>query len=139
MTRPSEAGGGEERIGNQEVGRFGERLARVWLTRRGWRVLWRNFRAKGGGEVDLVCRDHDTLVFVEVKTRSSVDFGRPGAAVTPDKQRLITRGAVAWLRGLHQTNILFRFDIVEVIVEDGKPPELKLIQNAFQLPDDYFV
>ncbi|MFT5470673.1 MAG: putative endonuclease [Verrucomicrobiales bacterium] len=126
-------------MSNQAIGAWGEKIAGTWLTIRGWNVLWRNFRAKGGGEVDLVCRDNDTLVFVEVKTRTSDFFGQPASAVTKDKERLITRGALAWLRRLQKPDILFRFDILEVIAIEGKPPKPNLIQNAFQMPDDYFV
>lgn len=84
--------------------------------------------------MDIVCRDGDALVFVEVKTRSSTDFGRPAAAVGRDKQQLITRGALTWLRMLDYPDVLFRFDIVEIVIEQGKP-EINLIRNAFTLGD----
>lgn len=104
------------------------------MRKHGYKVLYRNFRAPHGGEVDIVCRDRDTLVFVEVKTRTSMAFGRPVEAVNRDKQELIARGAQAWLRMLDQPNILVRFDVVEVLVEQEKPV-LNLIRNAFQLGD----
>ena len=66
-----------------------------------------------------MCRDNDTLVFIEVKTRTREDFGRPFAAVDREKQKRISRGALAWLRMLENPDILFRFDVVEVIVADG--------------------
>jgi putative endonuclease len=120
------------------LGREGERVAGKFLRRNGYRILYRNFRSTRGGEVDLVCRDRraDTLVFVEVKTRSSADFGRPADAVNKEKQRLIARGAVAWLRMLRHPDILFRFDIVEVVMTDGKP-DCNLIRNAFQIPPPF--
>ncbi len=98
-------------------------------------MLRRNFRARGGGEVDIVCRDkpENTLVFIEVKTRSSTEFGRPADAVKKDKRELITRGALAWLRLLDNPDILFRFDIVEIVVAGGRP-EITHIRDAFQLP-----
>lgn len=99
-------------------------------------MLYRNFRAPRGGEVDLVCRDGDTLVFVEVKTRSTEFFGRPVEAVNLEKQRLITRGALAWLRMLDNPEILFRFDVVEVVMEGGKP-NVTLIRNAFGMNERY--
>lgn len=88
--------------------------------------------------MDLVCRDRreDTLVFVEVKTRSKTDFGRPADAVDVDKQKRIARGAVAWLKLLRHPDILFRFDIVEVIMRDGSA-ECHLIRNAFQIPPPF--
>ena len=118
------------------LGRRGERLAERHLRRTGYKVLYRNYRAPKGGEVDLVCREADTLVFVEVKTRSSEQFGAPAEAVTRSKQQLIARGALAWLKLLGNPDILFRFDIVEVRV-DGKKTEATLIRNAFGLPEPY--
>lgn len=88
--------------------------------------------------MDLVCRDKTTndLVFVEVKTRRTRDFGDPAHAVNLAKQKLIARGALAWLRLLDNPPIRFRFDIVEVVIDD-RGPTLKIIQNAFALPEPY--
>ena len=100
-------------------------------------MLYRRFRAPGGGEVDIVCRDGETLVFVEVKTRASVVFGRPVEAVNAPKQRLISRGAFAWLRLLDNPEIPIRFDVVEVVIEPEQPPRMNVIQDAFTLPAPY--
>ena len=97
----------------------------------------RNFRGRSGGEIDIVCRDNDTLVFVEVKTRAHEDFGRPVEAVDREKQKRISRGALAWLRMLDNPDILFRFDVVEVIIADDAKPHLELIRNAFPLSKPY--
>ncbi len=85
-----------------------------------------------------MCRDKscDELVFVEVKTRRSLAFGAPGEAVTRDKQKLIARGALAWLRMLDHPAITFRFDIVEIVLEDDEPA-FHLIKDAFKLPEPY--
>lgn len=123
-----------ERLSNRDIGRLGERLAARWLTREGWKVLWRNYRAKHGGEVDLICRHGEVLVFVEVKTRTSDYFGHPADAVNLEKQRLVIRGAQSWLRHLDHPDLLFRFDILEVLLQEGKPPRVNWIENAFQLP-----
>jgi putative endonuclease len=75
---------------------------------------------------------------VEVKTRSRTDFGNPADAVNKEKQRLIIRGALSWLRLLDNPDILFRFDIVEVLLQkDRSRPEMNLIQGAFHLPENY--
>src|SRR4030095_1109672 len=108
----------------------GEKLASRFLRSRGYKILYRNFRGRGGGEIDIVCRDRDTLVFVEVKTRGSEDFGRPVEAVHRDQQRRISRGALAWLRMLDNPDILFRFDIVEVVIADQAKPQIEIIRNA---------
>jgi putative endonuclease len=120
-----------------ELGRYGEKLAARHLRNNGHKILYRNFRAAHGGEIDIVTRDkrRDQLVFVEVKTRSSEEFGRPLQAVDAKKQRLIIRGAMTWLRMLDMPDIVFRFDVVEVVT--SKPIAIRLIENAFQLPEDY--
>ena len=85
--------------------------------------------------MDIVCRHKDVLCFNEVKTRTSDAFGRPADAVNPDKQRLIQRGASEWMRLLGRPKIKFRFDIVEVLLINGEPPKVNVIENAFQVPD----
>jgi len=90
-----------------------------------------------GGEIDIVCRDRDTLVFVEVKTRTREDFGRPIAAVDREKKKRISRGGLNWLRMLDNPDILFRFDVVEVIIVEDASPRLELIKNAFPLSKPY--
>lgn len=120
-----------------ELGQRGENLAAQFLQRHGHRILYRNFRAPRGGEVDIVCRDkkHSELVFVEVKTRSSEIFGAPAEAVDQKKRRLIIRGAMQWLRMLDMPEITYRFDIVEVVI--GPPLEIRQIENAFPIPANY--
>ena len=130
-----EEGSGEGQW-KQEVGKLGERLAAIHLKKKeGMKILYRNFRASKGGEIDLVCRDGDTLVFAEVKTRTSLRFGRPAEAVNKKKQLLIVRGALEWLRQLDHPDLLFRFDIVEILLTDKELPEINLVRNAFHLPD----
>lgn len=117
-------------------GAIGEKLACRFLRREGCKILYRNFRGRSGGEIDVVCRDGDTLVFVEVKTRSREDFGRPFDAVNREKQKRISRGGLAWLRMLDDPDILFRFDVVEVILTETEP-RIELIRNAFPLSAPY--
>lgn len=132
------------RMGHMEVGNLGERIAGRFLQCRGWKILYRNFRAPRGGEVDLVMRggrDLKQLVFVEVKTRTRKGFGRPLEAVDRDKQTLIERGANEWLRLLANEHrhdevdfrkiISWRFDVVEIILQDSEVPEVNLVENAF--------
>ncbi|MBV9008126.1 MAG: YraN family protein [Verrucomicrobia bacterium] len=119
------------------LGARGEKLAANFLRRNGYKILYRNFRGRRGGEVDIVSRDGDTLVFVEVKTRTRQDFGRPAEAVDSAKQKLIARGALAWLQILDNPDILARFDIVEVLIDEGGKPRCELVRDAFQLPAPY--
>lgn len=117
-----------------QLGREGEQAAARFLRRKGYKILRKNYRRPGGGEVDIVCRDvrHNELVFIEVKTRSDDAFGRPFDAVDRKKRRLIIRGAMAWLRLLDMPDITFRFDVIEVV-----DSHIEHLENAFQLPDDY--
>ncbi|MBB5031821.1 YraN family protein [Prosthecobacter vanneervenii] len=119
----------------KEVGAMGELLAARWLSANGRRVLYRNYRGSNRGEVDIVARHGQVLTFVEVKARTSTAFGRPADAVGRDKQRLIQRGAMDWLRLLGRPLLSFRFDIVEVVLTEGEKPRVNVIQDAFQMPD----
>jgi putative endonuclease len=112
-------------------------LASAFLRRQGYKILYRNFRARHGGEVDIVCRDQDTLVFVEVKTRRGEQFGRPGEAVNLAKRKLISRGALAWLQLLDNPDSQARFDVVEIVVPEEEAPRFELIRDAFPLSAPY--
>lgn len=123
-----------------DLGRWGESLAVQFLRQQlKAKILRRNFRAPHGGEVDIVCRREETLLFVEVKTRTSTSFGRPLAAVDEEKQQLIARGALEWLRLLNQPDLVFRFDVIEVILREGEIPDIQCVENAFELPDNYYL
>ena len=111
-------------------GRLGERAAKRQLKKDGLKFLYANFRGEAG-EIDLIFRERETLVFVEVKTRSSEAWTRPAAAVNADKQRKIIATAREYLRLLHHPDIAYRFDIVEVLLADGRVREIRHQPNAF--------
>jgi putative endonuclease len=118
-------------------GARGEKLAARFLRSRGYKILYRNFKDRHGGEIDIVCRDGDTLVFVEVKTRRSEEFGRPIEAVDRQKQLRVSKGGLAWLRLLDNPDVTFRFDVIEVLLPEEGEPRCELIQNAFELSQPY--
>ena len=118
-------------------GARGEKLASRFLRSHGYKVLYRNFKDRRGGEIDIVCRDGDTLAFVEVKTRSDERFGRPIDAVDRRKQMRVSKGGLAWLRLLDNPEVVFRFDVVEVLLPEEGSPRCELIQNAFELSSPY--
>ena len=120
-----------------QLGTRGEKLACGFLRRLGYKILYRNFRARHGGEVDIVCRDGDTLVFIEVKTRRRDDLVRPSEAINAAKRKLISRGALAWLQLLDNPDILSRFDVVEIVVAEDGEPHFELIRDAFALSKPY--
>ncbi len=111
-------------------GRMGERAARRYLRKAGLKFLYANFRGEQG-EIDLIFRDKEILVFVEVKTRSSEAWRRPAAAVNRDKQRRIAATARDYLRLLERSDIPVRYDIVEVLLEEGRVNEIRHQPNAF--------
>lgn len=123
-------------LSRPETGLAGELLAAQWLRKRGRKVLYRNHRSPFGGEVDIVARHGQILTFVEVKTRSRDDLGRPADAVNEQKRQLIRRGAQDWLRLLNRPQVKFRFDVVEVYLIPGELPRLHVQENAFGMPDD---
>ena len=114
-------------------GRSGEEAACRFLRKRGYKVLYRNFKHRSGGEIDIVCRDGETLVFIEVKTRANEDLRRPVETITGFQKRQIARGARVWLRMLDDPEIVYRMDVVEVIIDGDAKPQCELIQNAFRL------
>ncbi|MEZ0274032.1 MAG: YraN family protein [Roseimicrobium sp.] len=121
------------RIDNATLGNWGEHLAAQWLRRNGRKVLYRNFRAGGGGEVDIVARHGKMLTFVEVKTRTSTARGRPAEAVNKAKEELIIRGMQGWLRMLDDSqNIPRRCDIVEVVLHEGERPVITILEGALK-------
>ncbi len=111
-------------------GRMGERAARRYLRKAGLRFLYANFRGEQG-EIDLIFRDKEILVFVEVKTRSSEAWRRPAAAVNRDKQRRIVATARDYLRLLERSDIPVRYDIVEVLLKEGRVNKIRHQPNAF--------
>jgi putative endonuclease len=114
-------------------GAKGEDAACRFLRKNGYKVLYRNFKHRPGGEIDIVCRDDETLVFVEVKTRANEDLRRPLEDIKEFQKRQISRGALVWLRMLDNPEVSFRFDVVEVITGTEGKPRCELIQNAFEL------
>ncbi|VVM07641.1 hypothetical protein MAMC_01735 [Methylacidimicrobium cyclopophantes] len=116
-----------------DLGRWGEREAARFLRKRGYRILLRNVRI-GGGEIDLVCRDGAILVFVEVKTRSSTNYGEPAEAVGAGKRARLIRAAYAYLEELGRDDVVYRFDIVEVLAEVRGKSKIRLLADAFGPP-----
>jgi len=119
-----------------QYGELGERAARKHLRRQGLKFLTANFRSPRG-EIDLVFRDRDCLVFVEVKTRSSEEWVRPAAAVDKERRGRLTRAALDYLRLLRNPQVKVRFDIVEVLLEEGAVREVRHLPNTFAMERPY--
>jgi len=119
------------------TGLWGEGEAERFLVAKRYKILSRRFRVTVRDEVDLIVRDGEILVFVEVKTRKTESYGRPLSAVDRKKRHVISRAAVRYLKKLG-IPVTFRFDVVEVIGRPGTgSPKIRHIENAFQLDRCY--
>jgi len=118
----------EERI---SLGKFGEDLARERLKDLGYRILKTNYRCSLG-EIDLVARDGDVLVFAEIKTRKNESLAQVKEAVTKRKQIQISKVALAYMKSNNLWGSKARFDVVAIGLIDGKK-EIEIIKNAFEL------
>ena len=110
-------------------GSEGEHLVRDYLTGQGYSVLDMNYR-RGPGEIDVIARQGDTVVFIEVKRRADGRFGRPAEAVTPQKRGRIVRTAALYLQEKRLGDVCARFDIVELT-----PGRINHIEGAFDASD----
>ncbi|MCC7003582.1 MAG: YraN family protein [Gemmatimonadaceae bacterium] len=116
---------------NQRVGELGERIAERWLTRKGWRVVYRRFR-NGHRDIDLVVRRDALVAFVEVKARSGARFGDPVEAVHYRKQRELARSARVWIDRHGRAEESYRFDVVGVLIA-GERVLVKHVEDAFRV------
>jgi putative endonuclease len=117
-------------------GQQGERAARRHLESMGLKFLVANYRSKRG-ELDLVFRDGECLVFVEVKARSSETWGRPASAIDARKRRALSRTALDYVRSLEEPRVRMRFDVVEVLMSGDQVREMRHLPNAFTLSAPY--
>jgi putative endonuclease len=115
----------------QVLGKEGEEIAESYLTKKGYRLVERNYRCRGG-EVDLIVLDRRVIVFVEVKARNDASFGSPLESVHPRKQQRMTRAALIFLseHKLHHRDA--RFDVVGISF-GGDKPAVEHVQNAFEV------
>jgi putative endonuclease len=117
--------------GRIQTGKRGEDIAVAYLKNRGYRIIERNYKCLFG-EIDIVAKDGDTVVFVEVKSRKSEKFGDPQGAVGREKQKKISRISLKYLEEKHLYPCDARFDVVAIkMLPAGSIVEL--IQNAFEL------
>ncbi len=111
------------------VGRRGEEVATAYLRRSGLRIIEQNHRSRLG-EIDIICQDHDTIVFVEVKARTATGFAEPWASVGPVKQRRLRRLAEQYVIDHRLESVSVRFDVVSVVLGSGRPA-VEHIAGAF--------
>ncbi len=114
------------------LGDRGERIAARHLRSLGYRIIRRNYRCPMG-EIDLIALDGDTVVFVEVKTRSGRGFGEPEEAVGPRKQRKLRDVAVSYIKSTRGPMPAVRFDVVSIVTRGWWRSEVQHIKDAFEV------
>jgi len=118
--------------GNRSLGGTGESIAVTFLRGIGFSIVECNFRSVCG-EIDIIARDGRAIVFVEVKCRKNDNYGPPQLAVTPFKQRQISKAALVWLSKKRLYDAEARFDVVAIMLREHDLPEIEHIRNAFDL------
>lgn len=115
---------------SKELAKLGEQVAEKFLIAKGYSIVKKNF-VFGKGEIDIIAKDGDCLVFVEVKTRRNYDFGEPEYAITKSKQRQLKRIAEAYfyVNGIQEQYC--RFDVITVVGEKEEDMIINHIENAF--------
>jgi putative endonuclease len=113
-----------------KLGEIGEGLAVKFLKKKGYKIIKQNYRTRIG-EIDIIAREGDTLVFIEVKTRESIAYGRPFEAVDYFKKRKIANVALLYLKQLKEIPPC-RFDVVSIYFDQGSPA-CELIRDAFEV------
>lgn len=126
-------------LGPVSTGERGERLAAAFLRKQGYSVVARNWRSPRDrrDELDLVCRDGEVLVFIEVKTRAAGALVSGYHAVDKRKKAVVLRAAKAYLRGLRDRPHTYRFDVVEVSIVSGGAPEVRHYENIELFPKHF--
>jgi putative endonuclease len=115
----------------KELGKKGEELAVRFLKKKGYRIIEKNYVCKMG-EMDIIAREKDTLAFIEVKTRTTTEFGPPQLAVNASKQRQLSKVALNYLKEKQLEDVKARFDVVAILLGQ-KREEIDLIRDAFDL------
>lgn len=111
------------------TGGQGENLACSYLKSQGYKILERNYRIRGG-EIDIVCQDGDTLVFVEVKTRYSHEYGPPSESMTPWKIRYLLKTAMFYVLKIGWGDKEYRLDFISIDFADSRDnPKIELVKN----------
>lgn len=114
-----------------KLGEKGEKLAIKFLKKQGYKLIKRNYKTRIG-EIDIIAKDRETLVFIEVKTRESIEYGLPFEAVNRAKKKKIANVALLYLKKVKEIPPC-RFDIVSIYYEQDKP-KFELIKDAFEVP-----
>lgn len=112
---------------NKIIGRLGEEHAQKFLKKMGWKILETNYRYSRFAEIDIIAKDKDIIVFVEVKTRSTTNFGHPFEAISKSKLQNIFKAGLVYLQTTKETYKSYRIDVVSVIGKEN--PKVEHLKN----------
>ena len=117
---------------HQEVGKLGEKAAQKFLKKRGYRIRETGFRCHHG-EIDIIARQKDCLVFVEVRTKSNLEFGTPEESITQAKKERLIASALTYTATHQNLPPLWRIDVIAIELDDrGKVERIAIIENAIE-------
>jgi putative endonuclease len=117
-------------MNRQEVGKLGEKLAKKFLKKRGYHIRETNFRCREG-EIDIIAQQKDYLAFIEVRTKSNLDFGTPEESITQNKKEKLIASALTYVQTHQDLPSLWRIDVVAIEIDQkGKTKRIELIENA---------
>jgi putative endonuclease len=116
----------------KKTGLLGEQLAKEFLKKKGYLILETNFRCPVG-EIDIIARQNDSLVFVEVRTKTSLLFGTPEESITPMKKLRLKRAVYQYQINHHNLPTLWQIDLIAIELDiNGRPKRIEHLENAFE-------
>jgi len=119
------------KITNKTKGKIGEETAEKHLKKLGYKILEKNFRYSRLAEIDIIAKDKDTIVFVEVKTRSNLDFGHPFEAINKTKIKHIFQAGLFYLQNTKEKYKNYRIDVVAIVgINDEKTQKIEHLKNV---------
>ena len=117
-------------MNRRDIGKLGEKIATGFLRKKGYRIRETNFRCREG-EIDIVAQQKDCLVFIEVRTKSNLDFGTPEESITQSKKERLVSSALSYISSHENLPPLQRIDVVAIEIDEaGKAKRIELIENA---------
>jgi putative endonuclease len=115
----------------RELGNSGETLAAYFLKQKGYRILERNYTTPIG-EIDIIAKEGETIVFIEVKTRTDISFGYPFESVHIKKIQKLKKTALCYMKKQGRESSA-RFDVISIILKEHGNPEIEHIKDAFEV------
>ncbi len=128
---------GEIRLLNfkKRIGNKGESIAEEYLKQKGYKIIQRNYRCRFG-EIDIIAKDGNTVVFTEVRTKQNNNFGSPQESITPAKIEKISKASLSFIQEKKMAGFSYRFDLIAITFSQGRQ-NIEHIENAFMPSNGY--